>query len=245
MRHRRRTRKLGMKTAHREAMLRNMVTSLFEHGRITTTVQRAKELRRIADRLVTLAKRGDLHARRQAFAVIRKKDVVAKLFDEIGHRFVDRQGGYTRIVRVGYRRGDAATMALVELAYDILRLKRRPSVKRLDAEKVEDVIPTAISEADDKPKVEGKVDESAARSEEASTVEAVQGPSSKTGPSEGETLSDATYDAGREDQGASHDTESQGSPGNSQERSEAGSKVEAQGEKKVFSTNRVDLFFDK
>ncbi len=144
MRHRRRTRKLGMKTAHREAMFRNMVTSLFEHGRITTTLPRAKELRRIADRMVTLAKRGDLHARRQALAVIRKKEVVARLFEEIGKQFKDRPGGYTRVLRIGPRRGDAAMMALVELAYESLRPKGRPSVERAEREET-DVIPKAVS----------------------------------------------------------------------------------------------------
>ncbi len=147
MRHRRRTRKLGMKTAHREAMFRNMVTSLFEHGRIMTTVPRAKELRRRADRLVTLAKRGDLHAVRQALSVIRSKDVVAKLFDEIAERFMDRSGGYVRIVKVGPRRGDGAMMAVVELAFDSLSPAKREeggSKAHLSSEGAQDdIIPVA------------------------------------------------------------------------------------------------------
>jgi len=115
MRHRKAGRKLGRTTAHRSAMLRNMVTSLFEHERIVTTVPKAKEARRIADKMITLAKRGDLHARRQAYAFIRSRDVVAKLFDDLQAQYSDRQGGYTRIIRTGTRHGDAAPMAILEL----------------------------------------------------------------------------------------------------------------------------------
>lgn len=115
MRHRKAHRKLGRTSAHREAMFRNMVTSLFEHERIVTTVQKAKELRPIADKMITLAKKGDLHSRRQALSYIRSKDIVAKLFDEINDQFSDRNGGYTRIIRTGTRQGDAADMAIIEL----------------------------------------------------------------------------------------------------------------------------------
>ncbi len=115
MRHRKAHRKLGRTSAHRQAMFRNLVTSLFEHERIVTTVQKAKEIRPIAEKMITLAKRGDLHARRQAMSYIRSKDVVAKLFDEIQEQFSDRQGGYTRIIKTGNRRGDAASMAIIEL----------------------------------------------------------------------------------------------------------------------------------
>ena len=115
MRHKKTGRKLGRTTAHRSAMMRNMVTSLFEHERIVTTVPKAKEARRVADKMITLAKRGDLHARRQAYSYIRSKDIVAKLFDEIQGQYSDRQGGYTRIIRTGTRAGDAAPMAILEL----------------------------------------------------------------------------------------------------------------------------------
>lgn len=119
MRHRKSGRKLGRTTPHRGAMMRNMVTSLFEHERIVTTVPKAKEARRVADKMITLAKRGDLHARRQAYSYIRSKDIVAKLFDEIQAQYVDRNGGYTRIIRTGTRQGDAAPMAILELVgYD-------------------------------------------------------------------------------------------------------------------------------
>jgi len=115
MRHGKSGRKLGRTSSHREAMFRNMVTSLFEHERIVTTEHKAKELRPIAEKMITLAKRGDLHARRQALNYMRRKDVVAKLFDEIQEQFADRNGGYTRIVKTGIRKGDAAAMAIIEL----------------------------------------------------------------------------------------------------------------------------------
>ncbi|WP_027718568.1 50S ribosomal protein L17 [Desulfovirgula thermocuniculi] len=108
-------RKLGRDTGHRRAMLRNLVTSLLRENRIQTTESRAKEVRSIADKMITLAKRGDLAARRQALAYIYDEQVVRKLFNEIGPRYADRQGGYTRIIRVGYRRGDAAPMVILEL----------------------------------------------------------------------------------------------------------------------------------
>ena len=115
MRHRKSGRKLGRTSEHRKAMMRNMVTSLFEHERIVTTVPKAKEARKVADKMITLAKRGDLHARRQAHAFIQSKDVVAKLFDVIHVQYVDRNGGYTRIIQTGRRNGDAAPMAILEL----------------------------------------------------------------------------------------------------------------------------------
>jgi len=115
MRHRNSGRKLGRTSSHREAMFRNMVTSLFEHERIVTTTPKAKEARRIVDKMITLAKRGDLHAKRQALSYIRSKDVVAKLFDVIQLKFVGRNGGYTRIIQTGVRQGDAAAMAILEL----------------------------------------------------------------------------------------------------------------------------------
>ena len=115
MRHGKSGRKLGRTSSHRKAMFRNMVTSLFEHERIVTTEKKAKELKPIAEKMITLAKRGDLHARRQALSYIQSKDVVAKLFDEIQSQFADRQGGYTRIIKTGNRPGDAAPMAIIEL----------------------------------------------------------------------------------------------------------------------------------
>ncbi len=108
-------RKLGRPTAHRKAMLRNLVTDLLREALISTTVTRAKEARRQAEKMITLAKRGDLHARRQALAYIYDEDVVTKLFEEIGPNYADRNGGYTRILKLGPRRGDCAEMAFLEL----------------------------------------------------------------------------------------------------------------------------------
>lgn len=115
MRHKLTGRRLGRTTSHRMAMFRNMATSLFEHERIVTTAEKAKELRPIAEKMITLGKRGDLHARRQALAFIRSKDVVEKLFTVIKDKFADRKGGYTRILKTGVRKGDAAGMAIIEL----------------------------------------------------------------------------------------------------------------------------------
>ncbi|KJR98661.1 MAG: 50S ribosomal protein L17 [Desulfobulbaceae bacterium BRH_c16a] len=115
MRHRKAGKRLGRTSSHRIAMFRNMVTSLFEHERIVTTTEKAKEVRPIAEKLITLAKRGDLHARRQALSFIRSKDVVEKLFTVIKDKFIERNGGYTRILQTGIRKGDAAGMAIIEL----------------------------------------------------------------------------------------------------------------------------------
>lgn len=115
MRHRRRHGKLGRDSAHRKALMRNMVTSLLDHERVETTDAKAKELRRIADRMITLGKRGDLHARRRALSVIRDKSVAAKLFDDLAQRFRERPGGYTRVLKTRVRVGDAAPMSIVEL----------------------------------------------------------------------------------------------------------------------------------
>ncbi|HOK49037.1 MAG TPA: 50S ribosomal protein L17 [Sedimentibacter sp.] len=108
-------RKLGFKSDHRVAMLRNMTADLIMYGRIRTTVTRAKELRRVAERIITLGKRGDLHARRQALAYLYDKEAVYKLFEEVAPKYKDRNGGYTRILRLGPRRGDGAEMAIIEL----------------------------------------------------------------------------------------------------------------------------------
>ncbi|MEG0377845.1 MAG: 50S ribosomal protein L17 [Eubacterium sp.] len=108
-------RKLGRPSDQRRALLRNLTTSLLEHGKLETTVTRAKEVKRMTDKMVTLGKKGDLHARRQALAYITKEDVVTNLFESIAPKYEERQGGYTRIYRIGPRRGDAAEMVVIEL----------------------------------------------------------------------------------------------------------------------------------
>ena len=121
MRHGRRGRKLGRTASHKRAMLSNMATSLFAHGSVRTTCPKGKELRGVAERLITFAKRGDLHARRQVLKRIHNKVVVSKLFEEIGPAFTDRAGGYTRLLKLGPRRGDSSEMCLVELVGEELR----------------------------------------------------------------------------------------------------------------------------
>ncbi|MBU1745424.1 MAG: 50S ribosomal protein L17 [Proteobacteria bacterium] len=106
--------KLGRTTSHRKAMLRTMVTSLLKYEKIQTTDMKAKELKKVADKMITLGKRGDLHARRQAASYVRERDVVGKLFGEMSERYKERAGGYTRIVKSGYRAGDNAPMSIIE-----------------------------------------------------------------------------------------------------------------------------------
>lgn len=108
-------RKLGRNSSARKALFRGMLTSFFEHERIETTEAKAKELRGLAEQMITLAKRGDLHARRQVLAYLMSEDVVKKLFDEIAPKYAERQGGYTRVIKLGLRKGDAAPLAFIEL----------------------------------------------------------------------------------------------------------------------------------
>jgi large subunit ribosomal protein L17 len=115
MRHHRAGKKLGRDAAHRKALYSNLTGALIEHGRIRTTEAKAKAVRPIAEQMITLGRRGDVHARRQALAYLRSQDVVHKLFSDVGPRFADRAGGYLRIVKIGSRPGDAAPMAYLEL----------------------------------------------------------------------------------------------------------------------------------
>jgi large subunit ribosomal protein L17 len=116
-------RRMGGSAAHQQHMLANLATALFEHGKITTTESRARRLRPVAERLITFAKRGDLHARRQVLTVVTDKTVVKTLFDEIGPSYATRQGGYTRITKVGPRKGDNAAMAVIELVRESAEVK--------------------------------------------------------------------------------------------------------------------------
>lgn len=125
MRHRKSGRKLGVTTKHRKAMFRNMATDLLRNGRINTTDTKAKEIRRVVEKLVTLGKNGSLHARRKALGYIRDRAVVEKLFSELAQRYMERPGGYTRIVKLGYRRGDNAPISLIELVTEEYKAKRK------------------------------------------------------------------------------------------------------------------------
>jgi len=115
MRHQKARKRMGTGSSHRKAILRNMVTSLFKHEQLETTDAKAKQLKPVAEKMITLAKRGDLHARRQALSFIREKDVTHRLFSELKDRYMDRQGGYTRVVKKGYRKGDGAAVSIVQL----------------------------------------------------------------------------------------------------------------------------------
>ena len=127
MRHGNSGRKLNRTASHRKAMFANMATSLLKHEQIVTTLPKAKDLRRVVDRLITLGKRGDLHARRQAASVVREDKVVSKLFDELAERYKERNGGYTRVLKAGFRRGDMAPVAVIEL------VDRDPDAKGTDS----------------------------------------------------------------------------------------------------------------
>jgi large subunit ribosomal protein L17 len=129
VRHRRSGRKLGRDASHRKALYANLASALIEHGRIKTTAPKAKEVRPIAEQMITLGRRGGVHARRQALAYLRSQDVVHKLFSDVGPRFADRQGGYSRIVRIGPRPGDAAEMVYLELV-DFLPEEAPPRPRR-------------------------------------------------------------------------------------------------------------------
>ena len=134
MRHRKSGKKLNRTSAHRKALMRNMVTSLLDHERIETTDAKAKALRGLADRMITLGKRGDLHARRQADSQLKQDMHVAKLFDVLGERYKDRQGGYVRILKAGFRYGDMAPMAIIELVDRDTSAKGAADRARLEAE---------------------------------------------------------------------------------------------------------------
>ena len=141
MRHRKQGRRLNRSWAHRKAMFSNMANALIKHEQIRTTLPKAKELRPVVERLVTLAKRGDLHARRQAFARLRDDAMVAKLFSTLRERYADRPGGYTRVLKAGFRKGDMAPMALIEF------VDRDIAAKGLDSGPTQDREDAALDDA--------------------------------------------------------------------------------------------------
>lgn len=146
MRHNNAGRRLGRTTSHREAMFRNMVTSLLNHEKITTTDAKAKEIRSVAEKMITLGKRGDLHSMRLAAAYIREKSVVTKLFSAIAPRYKDRSGGYTRIIKLGIRQGDTAPISMIELVEEEIQVKKAKK-KPVKAVAVTKSAPVAVPEA--------------------------------------------------------------------------------------------------
>jgi large subunit ribosomal protein L17 len=163
MRHNNAGRRLGRTTSHRTAMFRNMVTSLLNHERITTTDAKAKELRSVAEKIITLGKRGDLHSLRQASAYVRDKQVVTKLFTTIAPRYKDRAGGYTRIIKLGVRPGDNAPVSIIELVEEQLpaaKAKTAAPKKRPAASKPVETAPVVAEQT------ESKVEPATAQAEE-------------------------------------------------------------------------------
>ena len=182
--------RLGGSPAHEKLMLANLATSLFRHGRITTTEVKAKRLRPLAEQLITKAKRGDLHARRRVLTVVRDKDVVFTLFDQIAPRFANRPGGYTRIVKTGPRKGDAAPMAIIELVEELVEAAPAKATKAGARKAARTEAVAALAGGDDvvvKPARTRKAVESEAVEPEAADTDsgsaAVEGPEK---PAEGD-----------------------------------------------------------
>ena len=155
------TRKLGRTTDHRKAMLRGMVTYLFENGKVETTVTRAKEVRAMAEKMITIAKDNSLHARRQVLAYVTKEDVVKNLFDVIAPRYADVIGGYTRITKTGARRGDAAEMCIIELVETKAELEAKAAAAKKAAKKPAAKKPAAKKSAPKAEKKEAETDDTA------------------------------------------------------------------------------------
>jgi large subunit ribosomal protein L17 len=182
MRHKKSGKRLGRHTSHRKAMLRNMVTSLFEHEKITTTDARAKELRKMAEKLITMARRGDLHSRRLVMQVVRDKKVVAKLFDVIAPRYTERPGGYTRIIKLGHRSGDNAALSLIELVEEEFTAKpkkkkapaKKASKKPAEAKVAE--TPAEETQAEETPAEEAPAEESPAEEAQAEEEQVEEAP---------------------------------------------------------------------
>lgn len=172
MRHKRVGRKLGVTTKHRKSMLRTMVTDLFRNDRLRTTDTRAKELRRVAEKLITLAKDGSLHKRRQAGAYIRDNEVLRKLFDEIAEKFKDRPGGYTRIIKLGFRKGDNSPISLIELVEEEYKPKKKKKAPKKAAPKPKAKKESAKSSKKESAEELGLIDDEAKAGAAAAAVEA-------------------------------------------------------------------------
>jgi len=195
MRHRKASLKLNRTSSHRNAMFRNMVTSLFKHERIRTTDAKAKELRRWADNMITLAKRGDLHARRQALSIIREKAVVHKLFEDAAERYGSVNGGYTRIVKLARRPGDAAPISMVELISPDKSQKKKVGKKKAEAVVDEDkAVPEKIAseEKEEIPAEEKIVQKTPEASEDMVDINK-DSAGTETEKTEPDTTTDETY----------------------------------------------------
>jgi len=201
MRHRKAGLKLNRTSSHRDAMFRNMVTSLFKHQRIRTTDVKAKELRRWADNIITLAKRGDLHARRQALSIVREKEVVNKLFAEAAEHYGDRAGGYTRVVKLGRRPGDAAPISLIELVLSVddkkkkvkKKKKAKAQIDKKSAGKKKD-----IKEDIEKKKVDEEVKAEVAEEKDETKIEEVK-PDDKAALLESDIISEDAEEKAKDD----------------------------------------------
>lgn len=187
MRHGKRGRKLGRTASHKRATMNNLATSLFTHGMIRTTKPKAKELQGVAERLITFAKRGDLHARRQVLRRIRNKVVVTKLFDEIAPTFSDRQGGYTRVLSLGPRRGDATEVCVIELVGSELRSEFADTVSKPASAAA---APAEVEEAEE------PTEDTAETPEEESAEEETETPEASAEESESEEAEEQAADEG-------------------------------------------------
>jgi len=201
MRHRKAGSKFNRNSSHRKAMFRNMVTSLLKYERIKTTDQKAKELRGWADHIITLAKRGDLHARRQALSIVREKAVVHKVFEEAPKRFAAVSGGYTRVIKLGRRPGDAAMMSLIELvSAEVQKPKKKAAKKKVAAKKAPAKTAAKKTEtvaeakaADETPEAEAVLDDAKPEKEapaEAKTDTAKEEPAAAADDTESDALPD-------------------------------------------------------
>lgn len=176
MRHRKAGSNLGRTTSHRKAMVRNMLTSLFEHERVVTTEAKAKTIKPLAEKMITMAKRGDLHARRQVLSILQKKSVAHKLFAEIKDRYMERAGGYTSLVKTGFRRGDAAPMAVLELikpedkSAKKKAKKKKPAAKKTEAKAAPKEKAEAKAVAPAEPEAETKPETAEVEAAEAETA---------------------------------------------------------------------------
>ena len=173
MRHRKANRNLSRNSSHRKAMLRNMVTSLFKHGQLETTDAKAKELRRVAEKMITFSKRGDLHARRQALAFMKDKSVTHKLFGEMRENYLDRQGGYVRVVKKGSRKGDGAPISVIQIISEQDEKKQgKKKSKTVSSEGTKEAkAKTGAKSKEKKPRTSKKIEESAKVIEEKAAAE--------------------------------------------------------------------------